>query len=97
MSKEIRVPYQNYEGKYGMRNIQPISIEYKETEWHGECWHLLVRDLDKGVRREFDLEKMLRATIKFTLESIGECASECKVDGVMDKIKEEGTFRCRTI
>ena len=97
MSREIRLPYQNYEGKYGMRNIQPISIEYKETEWHGECWHLLARDLDKSARREFDVEKLLRATVKFAFESIGECAHESKVDGVMNKIKEDGDFKCRTI
>ena len=86
MSREIRVPYQNYKGEYSVRYIQPLSLSYKESEWHGECWHLSGYDLDKNVKREFDLEKIIRGTVEFTLKSIGECTHDNKIDGIMNKI-----------
>ena len=87
MNKELHLPYQNYKGEYSVRYVQPVSLSYKNSEWHGDCWHLEAYDIDKQAKREFDLEKIIRGTVQFTIKSLGESAHESKVQGIMNKIK----------
>ena len=87
MNKELHIPYQNYKGEYSVREVQPITLSYKNSEWHGDCWHLEAYDIGKQAKREFDVDKIIRGVVHFTLKSVGENTHESKVDGIMNKIK----------
>lgn len=87
MNKEIKLPVQNYKGEYSVRHLQPLEVCYKETEYHGACWHFTGYDLDKQAKRDFELDKIVRGVVHFTLRTLGESAHESKVDGIMNAMK----------
>lgn len=85
----ITIPYINFRGNFKSRRIEPLSIEYGYTEWHGEAYTLIAYDYGKSAKRSFCLQDIIRGAIVHTLESVGEVASESKVSGIMNKLNEE--------
>ena len=56
-NKQIKILYKNWKGEIAIRNIIPISIEYKSTEWHKEeQWILEAFDIDKNANRGFAMK-----------------------------------------
>ncbi len=54
MERHVRILYKNWKGEVGYRNIIPISIDYKFSEWHKETqWIMTAFDLDKMAERGF--------------------------------------------
>lgn len=53
-NKQVRILYTNWKGETAYRNIIPMNIEYKSTEWHKEeQWILNAIDVDKNAERGF--------------------------------------------
>lgn len=88
MNKELNLPVFNYKNEFSVRQVQPISLEYKHSDYHGECWHLSGYDFNKESIRDFEFDKVVRGVIHFTLETLGENSHDSKVDGIMNKLKE---------
>ncbi|MBO4245576.1 MAG: hypothetical protein J5892_02400 [Bacilli bacterium] len=58
--KVVTITYKNWEGITAKRNIIPIKLEYKKSEWHAhEEWILEAYDLDKKGHREFAVNNIL--------------------------------------
>ena len=56
-NKKIIILYTNWKGETKYRNIIPISIEFKSTEWHKEQqWILNAIDIDKNAKRSFAIK-----------------------------------------
>lgn len=52
--KQVKILYTNWKGKTSYRNIVPISIEFKSTEWHKkQQWILNAYDVEKKEERGF--------------------------------------------
>lgn len=45
----------NYRGEVSVRDIIPISLCHKTSEWHGPAWHFEAYEKSRDVIREFDL------------------------------------------
>lgn len=55
--KVVKILYTNWKGKTSYRNIIPINIEFKSTEWHKEeQWILNAFDIDKQDNRGFAIK-----------------------------------------
>lgn len=58
--KKVQIVYKNWKGKVSTRNIIPIRIEFKSTEWHKEeQWILDAFDIDKNDNRGFAIKDIL--------------------------------------
>ena len=56
-NKQVKILYTNWKGVTSYRNIVPLSIEYKSTEWHKEeQWILNAYDVDKEAERGFAIK-----------------------------------------
>ena len=55
--RKVNILYTNWKGVTANRNIVPISIEFKSTEWHkDEQWILNAFDIDKQSERGFAMK-----------------------------------------
>ena len=55
--KVVKILYTNWKGETKYRNIIPINIEFKSTEWHKEeQWILNAFDIDKQANRGFAIK-----------------------------------------
>ena len=55
--RQVRILYTNWKGITAYRNVIPISMEFKATEWHKEeQWILNALDVDKNENRGFALK-----------------------------------------
>ena len=55
--KTVKILYTNWKGNTAWRNIIPINIEFKSTEWHKEeQWILNAFDIDKQDNRGFAIK-----------------------------------------
>lgn len=55
--KVVKILYTNWKGETKYRNIIPINIEFKSTEWHKEeQWILNALDIDKQANRGFAIK-----------------------------------------
>ncbi len=55
--EKVKILYTNWKGETAYRNIVPISIEFKSTEWHKEKqWILNAFDVDKQAERGFAMK-----------------------------------------
>ena len=55
--KQVKILYKNWKGKTSYRNIIPMKIEFKSTEWHKEeQWILEALDVDKNETRGFAIK-----------------------------------------
>ena len=55
--KQVKILYTNWKNETKYRNIIPINIEFKHTEWHKEeQWILNAIDLDKSASRSFAIK-----------------------------------------
>ena len=58
--KQINILYTNYKGETRYRNIIPLNIEFKSTEWHKEKqWILNAFDVEKGENRGFAMKDII--------------------------------------
>ncbi len=89
-AKNISFPTYNYKDEYSVRDITPIKMEYKQTEYHGETWHIQAYDHNKQDYRDFSLDNFVKGVIHFTLESVQANPTESKVEGVFNKLKQKG-------
>ena len=56
-NKKVTILYTNWKGETKYRNIIPISIEFKSTEWHKqEQWILNAIDVEKNAQRGFAIK-----------------------------------------
>lgn len=73
--KDLQVVYRNWRGETSLRNIRPLRIEFRDTEWHPEPqWIMRAFDLDKGAWRDFALRDMAPVSA----EDAGELAKRCE-------------------
>ncbi len=57
----LKFKYKNWEGKTGVREVEPIEVWYGETEWHkGKQWFLKAVDVEKKAERDFALRDVLK-------------------------------------
>ena len=55
--KVVKILYTNWKGETKYRNIIPINVEFKSTEWHKEeQWILNAFDIDKQANRGFAIK-----------------------------------------
>ncbi len=55
--KQVKILYTNWKGVTSYRNIIPLNVEFKSTEWHKEeQWILNAFDVDKQADRGFALK-----------------------------------------
>lgn len=56
----LQISYTNHRGESAIRNIVPLRIEFRVSEWHGplDLWLLIAWDFDKDAVREFELTKV---------------------------------------
>ena len=55
--KEVTILYTNWKGETKYRNIIPMSVEFKATQWHpAEQWILNAMDVDKNAQRAFAIK-----------------------------------------
>lgn len=54
-TKTLWIDYTNHKGVRAWREIEPIGIAYRKSEWHGETWLLAAFDVEKDLRRDFDM------------------------------------------
>lgn len=90
--KPLTFPYINYEGKFNIRSVEPMSLKFHwDNLHHGvECFILTAYDFDKESKREFNFEDIIKGTIHHTLRSIGECSTPEKVQGIyLEMFKEK--------
>ena len=53
----VKILYTNWKGETKYRNIIPINVEFKSTEWHKEeQWILNAFDIDKQANRGFAIK-----------------------------------------
>lgn len=58
-SQAVRINYTNYRGETASRQIVPLSISFKASEYHKEPqWLMSVYDLDKEARRDMAIKDM---------------------------------------
>lgn len=58
-NKAVRINYTNYRGETAQRQIIPLCIQFKASEYHKEPqWLMTVYDLDKKARREMAIKDM---------------------------------------
>lgn len=58
-SQAVCINYTNYRGETGPRQIVPLSISFKASEYHKEPqWLMSVYDLDKEARRDMAIKDM---------------------------------------
>ena len=63
--KQVKILYTNWKGTTSYRNIVPLSIEFKSTEWHREeQWILNAYDVDKEAERGFAIKDIKEWKIK---------------------------------
>ena len=56
-NKKVTILSTNWKGETKYRNIIPISIEFKSTEWHKqEQWILNAIDVEKNAQRGFAIK-----------------------------------------
>ena len=56
-NKKIKILYTNWKNETRYRIIEPISIEFKSTEWHPDKqWILNAVDLEKQEQRAFAIK-----------------------------------------
>ena len=61
MNKTLKFKYVNWEGKTGIRNVQPIKVWFGETEFHkGKQWFLKAVDVDKNAERDYALKDVIK-------------------------------------
>ena len=55
--KIIQILYKNWKGETKLRNILPLSIEFKSTNWHKDAqWILNAIDIEKNEERGFAIK-----------------------------------------
>ena len=55
--KKVTILYTNWKGDTNYRNIIPMSVEFKATQWHPEeQWILNAMDVDKNAQRAFAIK-----------------------------------------
>ena len=55
--KQVKILYTNWKGVTSYRNIIPLNVEFKSTEWHTEeQWILNAFDVDKQANRGFAIK-----------------------------------------
>lgn len=55
--KPLRFRYCNYKGETSWRNVVPIEISFKKTDYHDEeQWIMRALDVDRNVEREFAMK-----------------------------------------
>lgn len=87
IEQNLILPYCNWKGVYSTREIIPANVTFEYgNKYHGDSWLLPSVDVEKGQFRDFSFDGILRGVIKHTLLSIGECATDSKIDGVISKI-----------
>lgn len=60
MKKTIKILYKNWKNETRYRLIEPISIEFKSTEWHPEeQWILNAIDIEKDAQRAFAIKDII--------------------------------------
>ena len=78
IKKVITITYKNWEGITSKRNIIPIELVFKESQWHaGEQWILRVFDVDKQAEREFAVLNILN----FSGHQVIDREDNSKMDG----------------
>ncbi len=61
--RKVRIIYRNWKGVVSERVIIPLEYQYKESEWHGDGKHHILRALD--VEKEESRDFLLRDMIEF--------------------------------
>ncbi len=54
----ITFVYTNYRNEISPRRVQPLAIEFKETEYHTKQWIMTALDFEKDAIREFAMGDM---------------------------------------
>ena len=55
--EKVTILYTNWKGETKYRNIIPMSVEFKATQWHPEeQWILNAMDVDKNAQRAFAIK-----------------------------------------
>ena len=64
-TKIVQILYTNWKGETRLREIIPINIEFKSTNWHKEeQWILTAIDVEKNEERGFALKDIKSLDIK---------------------------------
>lgn len=85
--QNLIIAYCNWKNEYAIREIIPANVVFEYgNKYHQDSWLLPSVDVEKGQFRDFSFDGILRGVIKHTLLSIGECATESKIDGIMNKL-----------
>lgn len=88
-SPPLKFMYQNHQGKVGLRSVHPCSIVYEEgNRWHGDSWLIKAYDYDKQQMRDFCVDDVIIGTIIQTLKTMKIVATEDRIQGIMDKMKQ---------
>lgn len=69
--EEILLDYTNWEGKQGIRRVQPKKIVWGSTQWHPEPqWLLVGIDVEKNAERQFAMKdiNMMSGRLDWILE-----------------------------
>ena len=57
----LKFEYVNWEGKRGIREVEPIEIWYGSTKWHKkDQWLFKAKDIRKQAERDFALKDVVR-------------------------------------
>lgn len=54
----VLIDYTNHRGENSTRRVVPISIAFKQTEWHETGWILTAVDMDKQAIRDFEMSSI---------------------------------------
>ncbi|MDO4282037.1 MAG: hypothetical protein Q4D02_00185 [Clostridia bacterium] len=58
--KKVKILYKNWKGNVAYREIIPIKVEFKSTEWHKEeQWILEAFDIQKNDMRGFAMKDIM--------------------------------------
>lgn len=81
------IPYINYRNEYNIREVIPANVTFDYgNKYHQDAWLLPSVDVEKGQFRDFSFDGLLRGMVVHTLKSIGECVTDSKIDGIMNKL-----------
>lgn len=60
-ANRMRFIYQNHRNEVAIREVTPIRVEFRRSEWHeGQQWILVAYDHDRNGERDFAMIDIVR-------------------------------------